>query len=165
MHRCKDCGYLSAWRTDLLQFDSAPSRFRETGRMPMNQQGHPIYALNPTCSMNMPLGGIANQSLSDDSTDGDRKAIIDRAHDCAKFSTLQTGLSPKEHLEMDMLREQLKEQRAWQVVESDNAKKRHDEGMAAMQASARLNARYLLMSAVISAISVLLAVVIAKWIG
>ena len=116
MVKCADCGYLAVRSKVDYSLGEATSDFREKGMVAigrddrgMNQ--HPLHENIPLCFTRQPYFRDATKNIKNrDNPFEEVKAMIQKDIDCKEFTTWQQGFTPKEHREM----QSIKEQREWQ---------------------------------------------------
>lgn len=179
MVKCKDCGYVGAREFQtriLLEVDEGFREQAERGHVMSNKT---LYFGKPICAaMVFNLGS----EVAGDGRD-DTLAILHMNRNCDVFTSWQQGYSPKEHLDMNLLKEQQaaeqsrREQeqewqrqcdaddRKWREEQERVAETRHRENLKLVADSAKWNVKAALLAAVIGVIGTLLAVWVTLWIG
>lgn len=124
MIKCADCGFLGVRHLITQELVSPAEEQRQNGTPPESDNGRPNLDTEPVCAVGATV-------LWDDS-EGDYGPahLIQKERDCSRFSRWIPALSPKEHLDMDML----EQQRQWQQEQARLAEDRHRETMTQAKA-------------------------------
>jgi hypothetical protein len=102
--RCCECGYLSLREVYNRELYSPEANYRETGETPIASSLSPFpVCLMRACDFRRELK-VAKEGHHSDSVK--IVDVIRRDRPCDEFTTWQQGFSPKEHLEMNILKEQ-----------------------------------------------------------
>ncbi len=163
MVKCADCGYLAVRNKETHALVSPAREQRETGEAPPAPGAveRPIGTI-PICAIGVcdlrrkveeaRRGMVGKPVIRDGEAP---KAVIQKDHDCQRSTKWIPALSPKEHIDMDLLEKQQvwdderdKRQQAWQ--EERDAR------------NLRVN-RWLVLAAVISALAALASAFFAGW--
>lgn len=143
--RCCDCGYLSLREVYNRELYSPEATYRETGEPPMASSISPFpICLMRACDFRTEL---KVQREGHHSSSVKIVDVIRRDRPCDKFTIWQQGLSPKEHLQMDILERQAERDRKWR-----------QEDVAMAKEAMKVSVRSYLVAAVIGAIATLAAV-------
>jgi hypothetical protein len=164
VRQCSKCGYLSIRHTDDHQLYEASSVYRNTGHVPhaFNRSAD-TFSRVPVCFvMAWPLDAEAPSEYHknrDKIGVQDALKIIDKDRMCHEFTDWIPGHTPKEHREMMLSRELLREERKWREDQAERERQWRKEDR-------RSNLSYLIVaavSAVIGAIAVLIAADKLPW--
>jgi hypothetical protein len=163
--KCADCGYLAVRvrRTRLL-FD-AEQDYRDSGSIPsIGNEG--IYDPAPICFVR-----AINISAEYKPADGtpERQKIVQKERDCQEFTEWQQGLTPKEHLEMNLLEQQQqrldkreKEDRNWRLAQAEREREWRNEDVQLAKDAMKVSIRSYLVAATIGFVGALAAVALAR---
>ena len=132
--QCADCGFLALRNTRTDGLAEARFRYRETGEVPLSETPIEIrtptpdgddeedaytspYQIPPVCfvgahNLSGTRRSTANVSKSPMTRD-EALAIVQEGRACTKFIRWVQGYSPREHLEMERMKDQKRGQRIW----------------------------------------------------
>ncbi len=140
--KCKDCGFLAFRRKESMELVAVDPSFRENPDMAARGR-HAHYSSVPVCfvaesDIEDELSGckiISTKSVGE---------VISKERECGGYTSVIHGLSPREHLQMQLLEEQRKRE----DVRDNAVKKREDDRD---RAQARANMWNTLIGATIAA--------------
>jgi hypothetical protein len=155
--KCADCGFLALRHKTTRQLVEVEERTRRDGAIPHNP------AFNDECCEPTPVCFVESRYLADEFDNADVKGgrfeklrhvlTNSRESECnGKFVKWRPGFSPKEMLEMEML----KEQRRWQERESEKNRSFEVEQGGLNRRQQRLSLGIAILAVVVSVLVALL---------
>lgn len=123
MPKCAECGFLATRMLDSRQLCEAEIDTRTTGKVPVGSQGKAVYVMWPLCFRT--AFDLREECMADSQpgTTSGLSRVLQLERNCPEFTKWNSGLSPREHLEMLHTDAMLKADRDWR---DQQARREHE---------------------------------------
>jgi hypothetical protein len=151
--KCADCGFLAVRHMDTRALLDAEELLRVNGEIPSRNTGMMIYDEWPVCFIRR---ANFRKEMNDNSGSPHRKKVLNDKRECDDgFTPWQQGLTPKEHLEMQL-------DHKWRMEQAEREREWRKEDIALAEKAMKVNIRSYLLAAVIGFAGALAAVGLAR---
>lgn len=167
--KCRDCGYLSVRDRGTGELMSPDNDYRQSGAVAMTM---PHIAPFPICmrrACDFPKE-LNMKSERHAIYPKDAAVVLDKERDCEKFIPWQQGLSPKEHLEMDiierreqreidMIEKREQRDRQWRLADEKSQKDREERDRKWRQEDVKADTRRTKIEIVMGSVAIIAALI------
>jgi hypothetical protein len=130
MVKCADCGYLGVREIESNRFVNPSTTQRRGGQPPPNFNGNAITRTEPNCV----LGACDLECELSGPGTAPAANVMSKERLCEHFTDVIPGLSPKEHIDMNVLKQQeefhrkcLEDDRRWRESQETARSQREDK--------------------------------------